>query len=286
MINLKHNRFVRLTLILALLAAFVFAGTASAAPADSAATPAQAATPCIINTTTHIPEAGMLNTESSFADVIQVECSPRYSESTVTIESTQLNNSCIGTLSWSAVYPYAPVVGSAITATLDNEGNATVVAWGGPSCVPGRDLITASLNAPPYSTASTTVTVMPPLTMTPGVKAYPASLVEDNVFSAAATVIMVSFSPTESNKFVNITSQELFSRCGGSLTWVGPDEVVMGTGTNTTTVQLDDNGNAFVVALAGPNCAAGTSTIVADLASTPYTTYTTTFTVQAPRPTR
>jgi hypothetical protein len=50
-------------------------------------------------------------------------------------------------------------------------------------------------------------------------------------------------------------------------------------------VELDNNGNAFVVALAGASCAAGTSTIEASLVGPPYTTYTNTFTILSPRPT-
>jgi len=51
-----------------------------------------------------------------------------------------------------------------------------------------------------------------------------------------------------------------------------------------TTVTLDDDGNAFVVLLGGASCAAGTSLIEAGLEVAPYTTYTTTFTVEAPAP--
>ena len=48
---------------------------------------------------------------------------------------------------------------------------------------------------------------------------------------------------------------------------------------------LDNNGNAFAVIIAGPSCAAGTSTIVASLVTVPYTTFSTTFTILSPRPT-
>ena len=51
------------------------------------------------------------------------------------------------------------------------------------------------------------------------------------------------------------------------------------------TVQVDNNGNAVVFAIAGPSCASGRSTITADLTTVPYTTYVGYFTILSPRPT-
>ena len=49
------------------------------------------------------------------------------------------------------------------------------------------------------------------------------------------------------------------------------------------TTTLDDNGNAFVVALAGPSCASGSTLVQAELVGPPYTTLSTQFTVLSPR---
>jgi hypothetical protein len=49
-------------------------------------------------------------------------------------------------------------------------------------------------------------------------------------------------------------------------------------------VQLDNNGNAFVIVIGDASCAEGTSLIEADLESKPFTTFTTNFTVELPRP--
>jgi len=225
--------------------------------------------------------------ESSIADVIQVECLPTLSQNTVTIVSDQLSNACHGTLSWSSPYPYAPVTGNSFTVTLDNDGNATAVVWGGPSCAPSTDLITATLNVAPYTTASTTFRVRPPANTPPGVTANPRSQVEDSVWSSAATVIQVEFPSVFAEKTVDISSQELFQRCGiaPNVLWVGPEETVLGNNVPSISVTLDNNGNAFVVALLGASCASGPSTIVADLTVAPYTTYTTTFNILSPRPT-
>jgi len=225
------------------------------------------------------------SSESSIADIIQVECRPIYSQNTVTIDATQLSNHCQGTLSW-AEPPFPPSsAGAQFTVTLDNDGNATAAVWGGPSCAPGIALITASLNAPPFTTVTTTFTILAPRNTTPGVTANPSTEVEDAVYSSVATVIQVEFPSVQAEKFVTIKSDELFSRCASALSWYGPEEAPLGTGVNEVTVQLDNNGNAFVVAIGGPSCASGTSTIVADLMTVPYTTYTTTFKIQSPRPT-
>ena len=50
-------------------------------------------------------------------------------------------------------------------------------------------------------------------------------------------------------------------------------------------VQLDNNGNAFVIAIGDSSCAEGASLIEADLEAKPFTTFTTNFLIEAPRPT-
>lgn len=49
------------------------------------------------------------------------------------------------------------------------------------------------------------------------------------------------------------------------------------------TTTLDDNGNAFVVALAGPSCASGKTLAQVDLVNPTYRTLTTNFSVLSPR---
>jgi hypothetical protein len=240
---------------------------------------------CVIHSNPSMVEAGLgTAAESSLADIIQVECRPIYSQNTVTIDATQLSNACHGTLSW-ATPPAAPsATGAQFTVTLDNEGNAIAVVWGGPSCAPSKDRISASLNAPPFVTPATTFVAIPPGNTRPGVTANPASEVEDSVFSSVATVIQVEFPSVQAEKSVTIKSDELNTRCAATLSWFGPEETALTTGAETT-VQLDDNGNAFVVAIAGPSCASGLSTITADLTTAPYTTEVGHFTVQSPRST-
>jgi hypothetical protein len=55
--------------------------------------------------------------------------------------------------------------------------------------------------------------------------------------------------------------------------------------TESETVHLDNDGNAFAVLVGNASCAAGTSLIEASLENAPYTTHTTNFTIEPRRPT-
>ena len=68
-----------------------------------------------------------------------------------------------------------------------------------------------------------------------------------------------------------------------TITLATMNQTVYFTYGKSVTTTLDDNGNEFVVALAGPSCATGTSLVQAELTGPPYTTLTTQFTVLAPR---
>ena len=270
---------------LAVIAAVAFIPLISTAPAHATTKPPKPAV-CVIHSNPSQVESGNGPTQhSSIADIIQVECQPIYSEAWVTIDATQLSNACQGTLSW-AFPPFGPShEGPQFNVQLDNDGNAIAALWGGPSCAPSTDRISASLNAPPFTTVATSFTILPPLNTKPGVTANPKSIVEDSVYSAAATVIQVEFPSVYAEKFVTIKSDELFTRCGGLLSWWGPEETSLATNVPEVTVQLDNNGNAFAVAIAGPSCASGNSTVTADLTTVPYTTEVGHFVILSPRPT-
>jgi hypothetical protein len=279
--NRKQSLLVRLMVVVALLGAFAFGGTASAASTKSGPSNPN----CVVTTSPgSFVETGLGSTASSIALIVTVECKPVYAEYPVNINALQLSNACAGTLSaYQPSYPSGAQTGSQFTAWLDNDGNANLVIWGGPSCSASRDLITASLIYAPYTTASTYFTVSPPVNTKPGVYAYPASLVEDSVYSAVATIFYVEAHSVNSEYPVTIKSDELYDRCGGLLTWVGPEETILATDSPEATVYLDNNGNAFVVAIGGPSCASGRSHVQADLVYAPYTTYTTTFNILSPR---
>ena len=185
-------------------------------------------------------------------------------------------------------YPYSPQAGSGYTVELDNDGNATAVISGGPGCAAGESLISAHMEQAPYTTVTTAFTVLPPRPTPPGVIASPKEAVENETTSSFATVIQVEFPAVFAEAYVNINAEQLFARCHvpPRLVWLGEGGTKIGEGTGSVDgVQLDNDGNAFVVVLGGGSCASGTSEIEASLESAPYTTYTTNFTILPPQPT-
>jgi hypothetical protein len=251
---------------------------------------------CVLHSLPSFMDQGYGSQASSIADIIEVECEPVLAEQTVKIASQQLYNRCDNHLSWTAIGNGSdPIIGSDDSwfvdgsgiggVVLDNDGNATVVVWGGPSCAAGESIISAHLEvSQPGDSTSTPFTILPPKTTAPGVFAWPASNVEVGEYSNAATIIGVEFASNYSEKPVAISDEELYSHCEGNLQWVGPDEEYLGYGEGVTT-HLDNDGNAFVVALGGPSCASGETETEASLEKAPYTTYGGKYTVMPPEPT-
>jgi secreted trypsin-like serine protease len=232
-------------------------------------------------------ETGLGATASSVAFVLQVECKPVFGEQQVEINAQQLSNACHGTLSWysaTATDGTAPGTGDGETFNvyLDDDGNATAVVWGGPSCAATRDLITADLTVAPYTTVKTHVTIEAPVTTPTSLHVYPGQEVEDATTSSVAAIFYAELPSVYAENSVEFSDAQLYDRCTGGITWVGPDEVILGTGKSVTTT-LDDNGNAWVVALAGPSCASGETLAQADLVGPTYKTLTTHFRVLSPR---
>jgi hypothetical protein len=270
-------------------AASLFLSTLAFMPAGAAAKTAKQDPPCAVTANpTTFTDQGEGDTASSIATVVEVECNPVYAEDEVTIDSNQLYQACDRELSWDSD-PFLDdgdwtwSEGSTTYAYLDDDGNATAVAFGGPSCAPTRVDIYASLDAPPYYTAMTTFTIRAPHSTKHGVFVTPAKYVEDATYSSAATIIQVEFPSYDSEQYVTINADEFDSRCD-DIEWVGPDEEDYANNTPNVYVQLDNDGNAFVVLLC-TGCSSGASTISADLDIAPYTTYNATFTVLSPRPT-
>jgi hypothetical protein len=245
-------------------------------------------------------DQGEFGSASSIADIVEVECEPVFAEQTVTISANELFSRCDKKLYWRTPHIEREAVAQSIptglksgpnfTVELDNAGNATAVVIGGPSCAAGESLIAAHLDAPPFTTVTTGFTVLPPKPTEPGVFVTPATKVEGETYSDVATIIQVEFPPVFAEEPVNVQSQELFSRCHlepkiealfideNGLPGVEP-------GIGEGTLFLDNDGNAFVVVIGNSSCAAGTSLVEASLEKAPYTTYTTQFTIEPPRPT-
>lgn len=227
------------------------------------------------------------NTESSVAFVFQVECKPEFENQTVDINAPQLNNACQDTLVWysaTGTDGTAPAWGSGeeFPVVLDNDGNATAVVWGGPDCAASSDLVTADLTVAPHTTAQTTVSIAAPKTTPTRLSTYPSSEVEDSNTSSVAVILYAEYPSAYAENSVEFSDAQLNDRCAGGVQWVGPDGQILGTGSSVTTT-LDDNGNAFVVALAGPSCGSGKTLAQVDSVGPPYKTLTANFSVLSPR---
>ena len=242
-------------------------------------------------------DQGEFGTASSVADIIEVECEEVYAEKYVRISANELYNRCDGRLYWRTPYgeesqpaEWNEYSEPSFSVELDNDGNATAIVIGGPSCAAGESLIAAHLESPPYTTVVTNFDVLPPRPTKPGVYATPETKVEGEVYSDVATIVQVEFSPVFAEEPVNIDFAQLEARCK-----VCPytEAIVMGYNgypytaekVSDVTVNLDNDGNAFVVLVGNASCAAGTSLIEASLEEAPYTTYTTDFTIEPPQPT-
>jgi len=242
---------------------------------------------CVVNSLPSFMDQGEFGKSSSIADVVEVECEPVYAEHTIRFSSNELYSRCQHHLTWSLPYPFAPQSGSGFVVKLDNDGNATAVIWGGPGCAAGESLISAHMEQAPYLTVTTPFVVTAPHTTPPGVYALPSEEVENEETSSVATIVHVEFPPVYAEQPVNISAEQLYSRCHipPKLLWIGPGGERLEGGPSLDGLKLDNDGNAFVVLLGGGSCASGPSEIEASLETAPYTTYTTTFTILPPQPT-
>jgi hypothetical protein len=242
-------------------------------------------------------DQGEFDNSSSIADIIEVECEEVYAEQYVRISANELYSRCEQSLYWRTPAWEGEGHGSSYRVRLDNDGNATAIVIGGPSCAAGESLISAHLESPPYTTVTTGFTVLPPRPTTPGVfvtgenpVGSGGSKVEGEEASDVATIVQVEFPPVFAEEAVDVNASQLLSRCKNSphIEWLFVSQygyVHSLADSEDFTLHLDNDGNAFVVLVGNSSCAAGTSLIEASLESAPYTTYTTDFTVEPPQPT-
>jgi hypothetical protein len=252
-------------------------GTALAAPSDT----------CIVHSLPAFVAQGEFATAAEVADVVEVECDPLLygTGSKVKVTASQVYSRCKGDVTWYVPNPFTEAKGRGVTLELDADGNATVALLAGPGCSAGESLITAHEEEEPFETATTSFSILPPILTPPGVRALPPTQVEDSSSSGVATIVEAEFADG-SEKKVHIGSEELFDRCrvAPHLHWIRMNRSAVSAG-EVTGVELDNNGNAFVIAIGDASCAPGASLIEADLESKPFTTFTTEFTIEPPRPT-
>jgi hypothetical protein len=278
-------------LMVLIASSFLLAGSAMAHSSTTKGAAAAPAPVCVVHSLPSFVDQGEFTEHSSVADIIEVECQPVFAEEYVKIQSQQLYNRCKegAKLIWvPATEPGNRKPGNSVKVKLDNDGNATVAVFGGPSCAPGESLISAHLEVAPYTTVTTPFTILPPKDTTPGITALPCCQVEDSITSSVATIFQVEAPSVFAEQTVAVSAEQLFSRClvAPHLVWFGPEAKVLGENVEGIEgLKLDNNGNAFTVVFGSSSCASGPSEIEASLEKAPYTTWTNTFTVLSPRPT-
>jgi hypothetical protein len=270
------------------LASSLLLSVASAA-AHGTVTSAAGTGTCTVNSLKSFMAQGEFNNSSTVGDVIEASCDPyTYSAGAeVTITASQLYSRC-HEVSW-----YKPnengedeiTTGRSVNLKLDVNGNANVGLIAGPKCMVGESLITLDENASPYETYTTSFQVLPTANTPQGLFATPAVQVEDQESSGVVTIAQAEFAKS-SEMSVRIGAKQLFDRCqrGDHLEIVKMNrEVIEEAPEVLKAIELDNNGNGFVLLMGTDSCAEGKSLIEADLEQGEFTTLTTPFTVEAPR---
>src|SRR5450631_247900 len=256
----------------------LMAGTASA-PGSAAAQGAEGST-CAVHSLPSFVAQGEFNTQATAADVIEVECNPFLygTGSKVTVIASQLYSRCNSDIAWYIPNPYSETYGRSVELTLDADGNATVALIAGPKCQAGESLVSVHQDEGEFNSYTTSFTVLPPNDTPLGVTAMPSHQVEDAESSAVATIVQAEF-PGAAESYVRIGSEELYRRCAvePKLRWIteSGQEYDARSEISEGAVRLDNNGNAFVLAIGDSSCAPGSSLIEADLEEKPFTTVTT-----------
>jgi len=290
------SRYLGVGLVVLAVSMFSLAGTAFAHTTSGTEDPAPRGT-CVVHSLPSFVLQGEFENTATVADIVEVECDPTIygTGSKIKITANQLYSLCKGNLTWYEPNPFRIETGRGISVELDPDGNAIVAVRGGPFCSAGESLISAHMEEEPFESFVTSFTVLPPVPTPQSVRALaatpfeaggPERQVETGVSSGIAAIIEAEFT-NGSEKFVHISSEELYQRCRlePHLQWIlANGEIVSGT-PEVTGVQLDNDGNAFVIVLGDSSCAPGASLIEADLESKPFTTLFTYFTIEAPRPT-
>jgi len=265
---------------------FLLAGTAAAAESEGEV--------CKIESLPGFTAQGEFGTTATVADVIQVECNPEIygTKAKLTIEAFQVWTRCERKVTWfvpnNPLTGYRRVEGQKVEVELDPDGNATVALLAGPNCSIGSDnLITVHTQQSPFESFATSFAILVPQVTPKGLFATPGSQVEDAYSSAFATIIQAELPAVNGEQTARIGSEELFHRCRLSphLRWIRINGEEVTNTSEITGVPLDNDGNGFVIVLGDSSCAAGASLIEGDLEASPFTTLTTEFTVEAPRPT-
>jgi len=292
--SVMERRNLIVGLLVLVVSVFMLAGTASAHKGK--ANPATVEPKgCVIETLPSFVDQGEFEEHSSVADVIQVECEGsgklQY-DGKIKISDVELYDRCGKKMSWTPTDEFLATEGPSTEATLDDDGNATVVLFAGPGCKPGESQIAVDEIEYPNETYTAPFTVTPPEETEEGVFAMPSHQVEDDITSSVGTIIQVEF-PGIAEAKVTINAEQLALDCGKApkTIWIGPNEKeitpeVPGRLEGETAPVTDNDGNAFVVLLGATSCGPGKVHIEASLEEVEsFNTVNGLFVVEAPKPT-
>ncbi len=157
---------------------------------------------------------------SEISAIVQVEALPIFANQTVDISSQQLLRRLrLGGMEQFRSHPHPQGPGTT-GVPLDNDGNASMVVQG-EDCAPGPNLIEADLSAAPYTTATATLTALPPApTPAPTISGAPNPVVEtgDGTNADPASQVYATFLIEENPVYAEQTVEvqihtQLFSRC-------------------------------------------------------------------------
>jgi len=276
--------------LVALLAGFLI--VPATASARRVAHQAKTGTPsCRVSSLPSFVAQGEFLNAATVADVIEVSCNPNiYSAGAkVTVIAAQLLGRCHQLTWYRTEWPGGLKVesGPRVTVSLDGDGNANLALIAGPKCMPGENLITADQNSSPFETFTTSFQVLPSVTTPPGLYMTPAAQVEDTETSSVVTIAQAEFAHA-SEKTVRIGLKQLRDRCERfpHVFVVRANRTVISpfiSGEVLKAIELDNNGNGFVLIFGYASCAEGESLIEAGLEASPFTTPVATFTVEGPR---
>jgi hypothetical protein len=315
--NVRHSRLARLVALTVVVSMPLvgMAGVASAAKVKGAAKCAKHSTkkvcakggggptggggtgtppPNIVVSVSPDPVQEVGASEVDF--VVQVETLPIFANQTVDLSSQQLFLDCLS-LTWrsSALNTPSQIISTTAGVNgviLDNDGNATVEVQG-EDCAPGQDLVEADLALAPYTTATAELTATPPgVTSYPSITGAPNPEVEtgdgapNNSESQVYANFLIEENPVYAEQIVDVTSEQLTARCEpGKTLWASTAGVGGGDtpiGTIGVTAVLDNDGNADVT-FEGISCAAGESLVDAELIGGTHDSFSTTYTITAPK---
>jgi hypothetical protein len=237
------------------------------------------------------------STISGIADaIIEVSGVPKYAGHSVSIFSTGLSNRCSGGVTYESLLggsPNAPKTGvNQITVVLDAKANATV-SLTAISCKLGSYLIKATLDSPPYASATTRMLLTAPSALPSGITAGPPNEVAtgdggpgEGIYGVldVSTVFMVGTGAAGAGQTVELSTPQLIKSCGLGYRWESSTGAKLKSSNNSggnsvASTVADSLGNAVFI-FKGASCAAGTSAVSADVVKG--ATFNATYTVASP----